>query len=103
MPNQNLPQELHDRVTRGESLSCSEQAQLAAWYAEQDQREAELLARPDDLAPLGVLQAKFDEAISQMRDAARQIEIVVSENEAIRREIAALEDRLARSAAVQSA
>ncbi len=46
---------LHDKATRGESLSAGEQAQLDAWYAEQDQAEAHLLtatASPSRLATL---------------------------------------------------
>ena len=39
-----LGQRLHDRATRGESLSADEQVQLREWYALQDHAEAARLA-----------------------------------------------------------
>ncbi len=43
MVSDNVGQRLHDRATRGESLSSEEQAQLNEWYAEQDRAEAKML------------------------------------------------------------
>ncbi len=47
--------QLHDRATRGHTLTADEQAQLDAWYAAQDVDEAAMLSvatMPDDLRDL---------------------------------------------------
>ena len=38
-----IEQELHDRATQGQPLTDSEKAQLAAWYAQQDEVESNLI------------------------------------------------------------
>jgi len=56
MPSEDVVKQLHDKATRGASLTGEEQAQLEAWYAEQDQAESEGLgsSRDDtDAAPDG--------------------------------------------------
>jgi hypothetical protein len=44
MGNDDLARQLHDRVTRDEELSSTEQAYLENWYARQDAEESKLLA-----------------------------------------------------------
>ena len=43
MENEVAYRQLHDRATRGESLTEAERAQLAAWYEQQDAEEDALL------------------------------------------------------------
>ncbi len=43
MISDNIAQQLHDKLTRGESLSAEEQATLDAWYAAQDEAESHTL------------------------------------------------------------
>jgi hypothetical protein len=99
----NDSQQLHDRATRGETLTPAERAQLEAWYAEQDRQEAEAIACKDETPSLGVLQAQVDDAISRLRVTASQIEKVAAENAAIRQEIAVLQNQLARTTNEQPA
>lgn len=92
--------ELHDRATRGSVLSIDERAQLRQWYAEQDQAEAEILARAP--APQTArLRAELDDAIAQLVAVSQQLQSQSAENESLRREIAALERRLAQRTTVQ--
>jgi hypothetical protein len=51
-------QQLHDKATRGMTLSAEEQAQLAAWYAEQDQRESALRGPTGSSQHLAALHAQ---------------------------------------------
>ena len=103
MQTDDISRHLHDRATRGEDLTTDEEAQLVAWYAEQDRLEADGLVIPDEAPSLSVLKLQVDEAISQLRSTARQIEDVAAENDAIRQEIAVLQDRLARLVNTQPA
>ena len=92
--------ELHDRATRGGVLSADERTQLQQWYAEQDQAEAEMLARAP--APQTAhLRAEVDDAIAQLVVMSQQLQSQSTENECLRREIAALEHRLAQRTTVQ--
>lgn len=45
MSTEELAKQLHDKATRGNMLSAAEQAQLEAWYAQQDQEEKAILER----------------------------------------------------------
>lgn len=92
--------ELHDRATRGGVLSADERAQLQQWYAEQDRAEAEMLARAP--APQTArLRAEVVDAFAQLVAVSQQLQSQNAENESLRREIAALELRLAQRTAVQ--
>lgn len=86
--------ELHDRVTRGETLSAEEAAALQAWYAQQDAEESAAFSgapRPEELAGL---RQRVDEAITELRAVTQDIERQAAENDRLRAEIAALRQRL---------
>ena len=92
--------ELHDRAMRGGVLSAAERAELQQWYAEQDRAEAEMLARAPAPQNAG-LRAEVDDAIAQLVAVSQQLQAQSTENESLRREIAALELRLAQRTTVQ--
>lgn len=92
--------ELHDRATRGAGLSAAERAQLRQWYAEQDQAEAEMLARAP-VRQTARLRAELDDAMAQLVAVSQHIQSQSTENESLRSEIAALERRLAQRTTVQ--
>ncbi len=96
-------QQLHDRATRGEALTQTEQASLAAWYERQDAEEAAMLAasRPVTEAALRRLREEVEAEAARVLTVTQQIQAQVAENEALRQEIAALTQRLARSAVPQ--
>ncbi len=98
-----LARQLHDRATRGESLSAEERALLDHWYARQDQEEGAALAATVPPASAAALQAQVDAALAQLVTATQRIQTLAAENEAVRKEVADLQRQLARKPAVQSA
>ncbi|MCL4263492.1 MAG: hypothetical protein KJ069_09760 [Anaerolineae bacterium] len=94
MISDELGVQLHDRWTRGESLTEEELAQLAAWYEAQDEAERKLLNIPDTHADLVQLQARVDEALAELAVLTKHIQEKTAENNALRRDIAALRQKL---------
>lgn len=86
--------QLHDRFTRGESLTTNEKQQLEEWYVRQDQLESEILKR-DDPDGIANLQSQIKTALLQINLASKRIKKATEENEALRREVARLRKRLA--------
>jgi hypothetical protein len=91
----NRTQELHDKATRGATLSEAEQAELDAWYAAQDTAESQLLADAAPSQSLTHLQADVQAAVTQIRVASLRIQALAEQNEAIRQEVTALQRQLA--------
>jgi hypothetical protein len=96
-------QQLHDKATRGMTLSAEEQAQLAAWYAEQDQRESTLLEPPGSSQHRAALHAQVESALAQLPTVTQRIQELTAHNETVRREIAILQRQLTRTTVHQPA
>jgi len=94
MVSDDLVKQLHDRVTRGGTLSAEEQRQLENWYANQDTAESKALGLATGEKTLATLQAQVDAALAQLMTVAKRIQEIASENETLRREIATLRHRL---------
>lgn len=75
---------LHDRASRGLSLSPKEQAQLDAWYADQDASEHALLAGRITSGDTPDLQVLIEHSLSQLAQAARHIQELSRQNVALR-------------------
>lgn len=103
MISDNLAKQLHDRATRGESLSAEEQAQLENWYAREDDAENKVLGLAATEKTLAPLHAQVDDALAQLMTVVRRIQEVATENESLRREIATLRRQLAHLLTPQSA
>ena len=90
---------LHDRATRGETLTDDENRRLEQWYQEQDEAEAALLAahRPE-LSP-SAAPSNLQETLTRIRQTAQSLEALHRQNAALRDEIAVLQKRLAAKAA----
>lgn len=95
--------ELHDRVTRGEALSPDEQARLDQWYQMLDREEEAMLAGAGRTDTITDLRARLDVALAQLQITTQRVRSLVAENEAIRREIAVLQQRLAQRPTTRSA
>jgi hypothetical protein len=96
-------QKLHDRATRGQTLTAQEQESLRRWYAHHDQEEmAQLNAAP---APgrLIDLQNGVQQATVQVVVQAQHIEALTAENAKLRQEIASLQRLLSAKHASQPA
>jgi hypothetical protein len=98
-----MAQRLHDKATRSMALSSEEEARLKAWYARQDQEEAAALAGAFPPHTVAALQARLDAAVAQLGIVALRIQTLTAENEAVRREIADLQRRLAQKLTTQPA
>ena len=95
--------QLHDKVTRGLTLSAEEQVQLDAWYAEQDQREHPVLGAASSSQRLATLQTQVETALAQLLTATQRIQELTAHNETLRQEIAVLQHQLPLAATCEPA
>lgn len=86
---------LHDRVSRGDTLSPDERADLDAWLAAQDEAEAALLSRQSAEALVAELRSQVKSALEQVGTITRTIQQLTAENDALRRDVDALRKQLA--------
>lgn len=103
MSTEELAKQLHDKATRGNMLSAAEQAQLEAWYAQQDQEEKAILERATPPQTLAALQTQVETAVAQLLTITQRVQELVTQNEALRREIATLQHQLVQTPTVQLA
>jgi hypothetical protein len=93
---------LHDRATRGQSLTPEEAAALHAWYAQADQAELALIA-PASRQGASLLRQQVDDALAQLAKTPQQIRRLSKENDALRRENARLRAQAVGQAQLQPA
>jgi hypothetical protein len=103
MTSDDFSKELHDRSTRGETLSPKEQAQLKSWYALQDEIEDNILGATTSEKTKATMQAQIETTLRQLMVVTGRIQEVASENEALRQEIISLRRQLANLSSVQQA
>ncbi|MEI6261239.1 MAG: hypothetical protein WCR46_15215 [Deltaproteobacteria bacterium] len=101
MISENAGQSLHDKATRGEILTDNEQILLSDWYESQDEIEVEMLglarAVPENLTQF--LQIRIKTGLEKLMSLTQQIQLIITENEALKREISLLQSQLTRRAA----
>jgi len=95
MISDELARQLHDKATRGVSLSPAEHARLQEWHAVQDQAESQLLSPRSADPVLASLRSQVDSALEQVGSVTRNIRQLSAENDSLRREIAELRRQLA--------
>jgi hypothetical protein len=103
MVSDDLGRHLHDRATRGETLTASEEAQLTAWYAAQDAAEYVSLALPEDYQSSPELRAQITGLMHRITTVAQAVQTLEKENSALRDEIAALRHQVIQHLAPQNA
>jgi len=96
---------LHDKATRGNTLTEAEQARLAAWYEQQDNEENALLesSTPQTPTTLQSLRSDVEAALSRLLMVTQHIQTLTEENEALRHDIAVLHQQLAEATLQQAA
>jgi hypothetical protein len=94
--------ELHDRATRGAALTPVEREELEAWYARIDQEEMAALACARPPHDLPALREEVDSALARVLVVTERIRKLTAESEQMRREVAELQERVARSATAGS-
>lgn len=95
MISEELGMQLHDRWTRGQTLTAEEQVQLEAWYQQQDAAEAQQLNQVFTAAGIEDLQSQVEMALTQLAVAIQRVRQITAENERLRREISVLRQQLA--------
>lgn len=95
--------QLHDGVTRGETLTADEQMLLNEWYARQDHEESAVLAGMSPPQTLAELRSQVDAAVAQLQSAAKRIQALTTDNENVRQEIAVLHRQLVQRLTAQPA
>jgi hypothetical protein len=90
MTKEPLAKHLHDKASRNIALSADEQAQLDAWYAEQDKAEGEMLGLTHPPQSYTVIQTRIDYALNQILETTQHIQELVTQNETLRKENAQL-------------
>ncbi|HBI43325.1 MAG TPA: hypothetical protein DDY78_10780 [Planctomycetales bacterium] len=103
MSTDDLAQQLHDKATRGVSLTADEQMQLAQWYARLDREESDMLAKTSKPPEIPTLQAQVNAVVAQLVTTTQRIQAMTTENEVARREVADLKRQLAQKRAAQPA
>lgn len=94
-----LGKQLHDRATRGKPLSVEERELLAEWYRRLDEEEGRQFAKAA-AAPsrMQALREQVNATLAQIVEVAQHIQTLNRENDALRNEIALLEQRLIQKA-----
>lgn len=98
-----LGQELHDKATRGASLTAQEQTQLDEWYRQQDQGESQRLGQSNGESNANALRNEVAEALAQMQAVTAEIQQLSTTNETLRREVKSLRERVANRSAPRPA
>jgi hypothetical protein len=98
-----IGQKLHDRATRGETLSPDEREQLEQWYSKHDQEEMARLSTALTPSGLADLQSRVRQISAQVVVQAQRIDSLTAENAQLRQEIAALQRLLSSKLAEQPA
>ena len=91
MISDDLGKVLHDKATRGMTLSDEELTQLHSWY---DEQEAAMYAAVPEVTSVAILQAQIDATLTQLMSMTRHIQEVMIENKALRQEIEGLRRQL---------
>lgn len=103
MPTDEVLKQLHEKATRGMTLSPAEQASLDAWYEQHDGDEAAALAGMSSSQALAALQAQVEAATARLVTVTHKLQSLAAENENLRREIALLQKQVTQRSTAQPA
>jgi len=79
--------ELHQKHFKGEPLTEQEEAQLQAWYAQEDEAEIKLLqVTAPDYNVIEQLRQQINDVLKQLTQLTQNIQMVAAENDKIRKE-----------------
>ena len=91
-----LAQQLHDRATRGMTLSPEEQHVLDAWYAAEDEAEQTLLAASGVDSNHAELRVSIRSLMERVLAEAQHTQTLLMQNDLLRRQIDELKQQLIR-------
>jgi hypothetical protein len=96
-------EQLHDKATRGETLSAEESARLQEWYARLDREEVATLDKAFPSTSVAEVHTQIEAALAQLATVTQHIQALTAENAALRREIVSLQAQLAQRPTPQPA
>jgi len=103
MTPDDLGKKLHDRATRGQSLTEEERTLLAEWYRRLDEEEARQFAATRSSPTQNATREEIDNLLAQLVLSAQRMQAMAAENEKLRREIEDLHHQLAQKRTARSA
>jgi len=87
MIDHQLGMELHQKRFKGAQLTEQEEAQLTAWYAQEDESETNLLkVTVPEKSIIEQLRQQINDVLTQLAKLSQNIQIVAAENDKIRKE-----------------
>ena len=95
MISDELGRQWHDKASRGGAVSPDERRQLEEWLAAQDCAESDVLSSAGVEPTVATLRFQVNSALGQIATVTRDLQQLGADNDALRREIAALRTRLA--------
>ncbi|MEM7532516.1 MAG: hypothetical protein AAF639_10085 [Chloroflexota bacterium] len=102
-----LGQALHDRSTRGISLSDEEQTQLERWYEYHDklerQRFSAVMHMKSEDTTTEKLRSQIEATLVQLAAMTKRIQEIAAENEVLRQEVRRLRAQVISSSPIQQA
>jgi len=98
-----LGEQLHDKATRGGTLTTQERAQLDEWYQQQDAIESQSISGSSGEGAVAALRGQVAEALAQLQAVTADIRNLAEANDRLRREVVTLRQRVAKRPAAQSA
>lgn len=93
---------LHDKATRGKSLTSEEHILLEKWYDENDSAESESLNLNVDLKTEHTLQKQIDLILIKIEAATGHIQKLTNENRLLRNDITNLHKQLSERTMAQA-
>ena len=87
---------LHDKATRGMTLSAEEQIERDQWYAGQDQTERVILKAGTSSSVVHELQTQVTAALERCVTLAQRIQDLSHDNDVLRRDVAQLGKHMTR-------
>jgi uncharacterized coiled-coil DUF342 family protein len=103
MTPDDLGKQLHDRATRGRSLTTEERTLLAEWYRRLDEEEARQFAEAPSAPTRSAAREEIDKLLGQLVLSAQRMQAIAAENDKLRHEIEELHRQLAQKRTAMSA
>ncbi len=94
--------QLHDKATRGKTLTFKEHKLLERWYDEQDKAESKSLYLSVDVESEQTLQRQIELTLIKIESATDQIHKLANENQSLRNDITRIHRQLSEKTMAQT-
>ncbi len=97
MISDEVGKKLHDKATRGVTLSSADQKRLKIWYKDQDDAECESLKLSTSLKSETMLQKEIDSILIKIGAANEEISKLSNHNKLLKKDIFKIQQRLSQN------